>query len=183
MADEKEANGAEVQEEPASSTKKKSPIMLILLLVNTMVVLALVSYMVFSKSSTPAQTEESATEEPVAVPQKKIEHIDDDSLIPEGGGTVTLDPFLVNLLDSAGQRYLKLTVVVVVDNEELTEELEVRKAQLKHSVIGYLRGLRYKDTIGPGGQEEIMENIHLRLNRIVTKGKIKKVYFTEFVIQ
>lgn len=94
-----------------------------------------------------------------------------------------LEPFIVNLQDNSGTRYLKLTV-----NLELTEgasaaELTAQATQIRDSLIILLSSKSYSDIGTVEGKYLMRDEIVARVNQFLSKGKIKTAYFTEFVIQ
>ncbi len=94
-----------------------------------------------------------------------------------------LEPFIVNLLDNSGTRYLKLTV-----NLELTEgasaaDLNAQATQIRDSLIILLSSKSYTDIGTVEGKYLMRDEIVARVNQFLKKGKVKTAYFTEFVIQ
>lgn len=94
-----------------------------------------------------------------------------------------LEPFIVNLLDNSGTRYLKLTV-----NLELTEgasaaDLTAQSTQIRDSLIILLSSKSYTDIGTVEGKYLMRDEIVARVNQFLKKGKVKTAYFTEFVIQ
>lgn len=98
-------------------------------------------------------------------------------------GLFNLEPFIVNLQDNSGTRYLKLTV-----NLELTEgasaaDLTAQATQIRDSLIILLSSKSYTDIGSVEGKYLMRDEIVARVNQFLKKGKIKTAYFTEFVIQ
>lgn len=96
-------------------------------------------------------------------------------------------PFIVNLLDS--RRYLKIGVVLEVEqsekekiNEEIATELDDRNAKLRDAINEILRAQSQEDLADPS-LRSLKSQIVVKLNQILTKGKIKDVWFTDIQIQ
>ena len=99
-------------------------------------------------------------------------------------GIVTaLDPFIVNLLDEAGKRYLKVTMQLELDSEMLNEEISNKMPQIKDSIITVLSSKNTDDLLTVDGKFKLKEQIQTRVNVLLKTGVVKNVYFVEFVIQ
>lgn len=102
-----------------------------------------------------------------------------DSGAPE---ILKFDPFIVNLINTAGNRYLKVTINIELD-AAAAEESRGRNAQIRDSIITLLSSKSYADVGSVSGKYQLRDEIAARINLIISEGKVKSVYFTEFVIQ
>ncbi len=57
------------------------------------------------------------------------------------------------------------------------------KPKVRDSILDLLSSKSYKEMMDPIGKQRLRDEVALRVNAYLTKGKIFKVYFTEFVIQ
>jgi flagellar FliL protein len=94
-----------------------------------------------------------------------------------------MDPFIVNLIDNEGERYLKVVLQLELSDQAVVEELNLLKPKVRDNILDLLTVKTYKEMMDPIGKQRLREEIVLRANGYLTKGKILKVYFTEFVIQ
>ncbi len=94
-----------------------------------------------------------------------------------------MDPFIVNLIDNEGERYLKVVMQLELSDQLALEELNLLKPKIRDSILDLLSAKTFKEMIDPIGKQRLRDEIALRANGFLTKGKIVKVYFTEFVIQ
>ena len=94
-----------------------------------------------------------------------------------------MEPFIVNLADNNGERYLKVTIELEVTDKKIIEELNILKPKLRDNVLDLLTAKSYKDLVDMVGKQRLRDEIQMRLNSYLSGGKITKVYFTEFVIQ
>jgi flagellar FliL protein len=99
------------------------------------------------------------------------------------GPVAPLDPFVVNLRDEGSSRYLKTSFEIEVDKPETLAEVEAQKRALRDSVLRYLSNLTVADTLGEEAKQKITDGIMARLEKELGEGKVKKLYFTDFVIQ
>jgi len=93
-----------------------------------------------------------------------------------------LDPFIVNLFDERGVRYLKVRLDLELWNST-AEEIEKKTPKIRDSLIVLLSSKKYEEIGSLEGKARLREEILFRLNRILGEGKVKEVYFTDFVVQ
>ncbi|CAG1065549.1 hypothetical protein BAC1_01132 [uncultured bacterium] len=94
-----------------------------------------------------------------------------------------LEPFIVNLLDNSGTRYLKLTVNLELTEGASSADLNAQSTQIRDSLIILLSSKSYTDIGTVEGKYLMRDEIVARVNQFLKKGKVKTAYFTEFVIQ
>jgi flagellar FliL protein len=99
------------------------------------------------------------------------------------GQLVPLPTFLVNLADPLGRRYLKLGVEVEVRDEKAQEALLKNEARIKDTLLLLLSSKTYDSLSTMKAKVELKQEIADRLNQIIGKGSILRVYITEMVIQ
>lgn len=105
------------------------------------------------------------------------------------GGKATASPmfpmkaFIVNLLDPGGKRFLKLTLTLEMDRITLQPEIEAKLAQITDAIIVLLSSMAYEDISTVEGKTKLRSQIVSRCNTFLSSGKIKNVYFSEFIIQ
>lgn len=99
------------------------------------------------------------------------------------GALWPMEPFIVNLLDNQGERYLKIIMQLEVSNQLVVAELEQLKPKLRDNVLDLLTAKTYIELMDMGGKQRLRDEVAVRVNSYLTKGKIVKVYFTDFVIQ
>ncbi len=99
-------------------------------------------------------------------------------------GTVfALEPFIVNLQDNSGTRYLKLTINLELPPGSMITELNNHSAQIRDSLIILLSSKSYSDIGTVEGKYKMRDEIVARVNQYLTNSKVSTAYFTEFVIQ
>jgi flagellar protein FliL len=102
---------------------------------------------------------------------------------PAALSTWPMEAFIVNIADTNGERYLKLVVQLEVSDPLVIPELEQLKPRLRDSILDLLTPKTYKDLVDLSGKQRLREDIAGRINNSLSKGKVTKVYFTDFVIQ
>ncbi len=116
-------------------------------------------------------------------PAQEDDRKEDNPLRVQLGPTFPLKMFLVNLTGAAGERYLKVSMELELKESSLTSELEKREPQIRDTILLLLSGKTFEDVATFKGKTRIRNEITRRLNAFLAPGSIKKVYFTEFVIQ
>ena len=99
------------------------------------------------------------------------------------GGIFNLEPFIVNLLDNSGTRYLKLTVNLELTEGASSDDLTAQSTQIRDALIILLSSKSYTDIGTVEGKYLMRDEIVARVNQFLKKGKVKTAYFTDFVIQ
>ncbi|MBF0623807.1 MAG: flagellar basal body-associated FliL family protein [Magnetococcales bacterium] len=129
-------------------------------------------------SLTQAQQEETAKKDPDAeqekTPKSEAEMV---------GDIFKLEPFVVNLNEPRGNRYLKATVQLEMDTPTLQAELERRTPQLRDVILQLLTSKTTQDLQAVDGKFKLREDVLSRINALLVNGSVTRVYFTEFVIQ
>lgn len=99
------------------------------------------------------------------------------------GQLVPLPVFLVNLADPLGRRYLKLGVEVEVRDPKVVEALAKYNAKIKDTLLLLLSSKTYDGLSTMEAKVELKQQIADRLNQILGKGSVLRVYITDMVIQ
>jgi len=101
-----------------------------------------------------------------------------------GGSTIyPLEPFIVNIYDGQEIRYLKLKVEFDMANSEVKPELDAKVAPLRDAILILLTTKTMQEIQDLQGKNTLREQILSAANRVVSAGKVTKVYFTDFVVQ
>ena len=96
-----------------------------------------------------------------------------------------LNSFVVNLMDKrgVGKRYLKITMELEVNKEEDKLLIENHNAQIRDTVLLLLSSQSLKEINTMEGKLELKQNLLSRMGQILGDGVIRRIYFTEFVVQ
>ncbi len=151
------------------SAKASLDLRLVLFAVALLIVAAVsasyLTFLFFSQGKPPAQAQVAAKEP------------------PKFGQTFDLGDFTVNLSGDSGRRYVRAKIVVEVGKPEVVKDLEGRTPQLRDGVIAVLSAKTMDDISTPDGREQLRREIISSLEAKVGSGKIRNIYFTEFVYQ
>jgi flagellar FliL protein len=103
--------------------------------------------------------------------------------LTEVGIMFPLETFTVNLLSESGRRYLKVEMNLEMNGKELSPELEEKKPVFRDIIIRILSSKSLEEISTVKGKEKLKEQIVNDLNTRLKDGKVKNVYFTDFVVQ
>lgn len=95
-----------------------------------------------------------------------------------------LEPFVVNLMDHCGTKYLKVTIQLEISDTKLTEKVKKNKTpQIRDAIIAILTNKISDELITSEGKLFLKDEIKQNMNLIFDENTVKNVYFTEFIIQ
>lgn len=126
-------------------------------------------------SAAPVEKPQAA---PGAVPEEGLEGLE-----PAGPQNIEFKPFIVNLNDADGKRFLKLTMSVEADTQDLANEINAKTPQFRDIILLLLSSLSYDDIATLDGKMRLRNQMLNRINTQLTSGKVKNIYFSEFVVQ
>ena len=105
---------------------------------------------------------------------------------PPEPGIAALDPFVVNLADPGGHRFVRLSLRLVVESEKAAEELkedELSRTRARSSILELLSLQTADHLVTPEGKAELKKEIAERATHAFEHVKVLDVLFTEFVVQ
>ncbi len=174
------------EEESAPKEKKSSNMLMIIIIVVLFLIIiigGIVAFMLMGDDE--ADMQDSPKQEKSVKKKKKKSNMeyDDSRQLSEIGILYPLDTFTVNLKSDAGRRYLKVTLSLELEGEELSLELDAKSAVLRDRIIRILTSKTLEEISSKKGKQKVSEQIVNTLNSMISDGEIKGLYFTEFVIQ
>ena len=95
---------------------------------------------------------------------------------------VQLEPFVVNLFDEKGMRYLKIRLELEVTGCD-EAYVQQRIAKIRDNLIILLSSKKYEEVGSIGGKMRLREEMLGRLTGVLGEGKTRGIYFTDFVVQ
>ena len=181
MAEKEAAAEAEVSAERPreAAAEPKKPIMMIALSVVNMVVMGAVVFMLFqshkAEKARPKLSDvvEGVHKEDAARSKEEEAYI---------GKLVPMETFLVNLAGTRGAKLAKINMELEVDGTKVEEELEKRKPQMRDVIIILLSSKTYDSITSKEGKDQLRNEVKDTVNSFLVKGKIKNVFFTDFIV-
>lgn len=99
------------------------------------------------------------------------------------GVNFSFEPFVVNLMDSGGTKYLKVSIQIELADAKLIEKAKARTPQLRDAIITLLSMKTSEELITSEGKIILKDEIKQRANQILGEGTVLNVYLTDFVMQ
>lgn len=94
-----------------------------------------------------------------------------------------LDPFIVNLSDPTGNRYLKVKLALDLSSKALADEVQKKIPRIRDAVLLLLSSKSFNEIASVEGKLKLRSELLHRINQALTKGRVSTLYFTDFVVQ
>ena len=105
---------------------------------------------------------------------------------PPKSGVVDMEPFVVNLADESGKRFLRVNLKLLTWDEEQAAEMKedaVINAKVRAAILELLSLQYAAPLVTPEGKEELKKAIAERVTETSEELKVTDVLFVEFVVQ
>ena len=97
--------------------------------------------------------------------------------------TYYVKDIIINPAATAGTRFLNLSLALEFGRESLGSELEKEDFRVRDSIINILIGKRIDEIDGVADKERLRLEIRDAVNSLLRSGRVRKVYFINFVLQ
>lgn len=97
-------------------------------------------------------------------------------------GILAFDPFIANLADDGGRRYLKATFQIDFGSS-VPAAMPAHLPQARDLMLTLFTSKTFDDIRTPEGKQQLREEILARVNQVLDRDLAKAVYFTEFIVQ
>jgi flagellar FliL protein len=101
-------------------------------------------------------------------------------------GIVSFEPFVVNLADPGAQHFLRISVRLIVANEEEAkkiDESQVQLMRLRSGIVDLLTAETSDHIVTQDGKNALKKEISERATKIVEPIEVADVLFSDFVVQ
>lgn len=99
------------------------------------------------------------------------------------GPMVNIDEFIVNIISSDNPHYVKASLTVELSNEEVVPEVEQRMPQVRDAILLLIGNKTYEELQDLQGKKQLKAELTSRINSFLQAGKVRSIYFTNFVVQ
>lgn len=177
MAEQNAAPQEPTAEKPPEVKVQRPTFFIVLAIVNMLVVatVAVLLYKGRKKEEAQPKIDDVITGEAHAQAEEQVE---DEKVI---GELIPMETFLVNLAGSRGNKVAKINLELEVDGTKVLEEIDKRKPQVRDIIIILLSSKTFEQVSTREGKDALRDEIRDTVNSFLTKGHIKRVYFTEFI--
>ncbi len=187
MADEK------TQEEEPKKKGKGKLIIIVLAVVVLVVAGVAVKMFVLGGKKEEVKGEKKKVEHQKKQEQETEEDTEDygEAMDESGLEPVVVGPMIANLADEGGDRYLKVKIVLLeakkkakeAKKEEESTGISLEDAIIKDVILNTISSKTSDDLLSISGKEELKNEIITAINKAVHKRLVRKIFFTEFIIQ
>jgi len=168
MADDDKKNN----EEEESGSKKK----LIIIIAGVVVLLLIIAGAAFFfLKPAPEIVEEADPGLDVPVPEITVSQ--------EIGPMVEIAEFVVNIISEDGRHYVKAALTIELDKEEAIEETSKRMPQIRDAILLLVGNKTFEELHDLQGKKQLKAELVSKINSFLQTGKVKAIYFTDFVVQ
>lgn len=173
MADKKAEKEEKKTETPEEPKKKSGGTLKLILMIGLPIVLLQMglAYFLISK----------AVHVPSAEAETKANEAEEDA--GESGKLHVIEDVIVNPVSQSSIRFLNVTVALEFTESALEQEMAEKDVQLRDILISILAAKTIPELDGPEDKEALREEILTKCNAILKNGRIRKVYFSNFVMQ
>jgi flagellar basal body-associated protein FliL len=173
-----------VEAAPPSSRVNQFVVLVIVVLIGQ----GALAYMLVNKIVVPKQRAADAEEAGEVLPETELGEADKIPVkIPL---LQTFEEILLNPRDEAGIRFLRVQVIVEVENEEVLGEMQesagkVTVVQLRELLARTMNNMPFHMLDGPEDRVKLRENLKGVINEsgLLVNGEVKHVYFGRFILQ
>lgn len=99
------------------------------------------------------------------------------------GPMVDIEEFIVNIISGDAVHYVKASLTIELTSEQGKAEAEKRMPQLRDSILLLVGNKTFEELQDLQGKKQLKAEIISKINSFLKAGKVKDVYFTNFVVQ
>ncbi len=99
------------------------------------------------------------------------------------GPMYPMSQFVVNLLSEGGSKYLKVSLDIELSSQELSAEMDMKKALIRDIIIRTLSSKTFEEVSTIKGKDRLKDEIVNSINEVLADGQVNNIFFTDFVVQ
>jgi flagellar FliL protein len=101
----------------------------------------------------------------------------------EIGPMVNIDEFIVNIISADSTRYVKAALTFELTNDAVSKEVQKRMPQVRDAILLLIGNKTFEELQDLQGKRQLKAELKSRINSFLQTGKVKSIYFTNFVVQ
>ena len=101
----------------------------------------------------------------------------------EIGPMVNIEEFVVNIISGDTPHYVKASLTVELSNADVQTEVEQRMPQVRDAVLLLIGNKTYEELQDLQGKRQLKAELKSKINSFLQGGKVRAIYFTNFVVQ
>ena len=99
------------------------------------------------------------------------------------GPMVDIAEFIVNIISEDENHYVKAALTIELNKEEALEEVNKRMPQIRDAILLLVGNKTYEELHDLQGKKQLKAELVSKINSFLQHGKVKAIYFTDFVVQ
>ncbi|MBW1635197.1 MAG: flagellar basal body-associated FliL family protein [Deltaproteobacteria bacterium] len=99
------------------------------------------------------------------------------------GPMVDIDEFIVNIISADSNHYVKTSLTLELTTDIGKDEIEQRIPQIRDTILLLLGNKTYDELQDLQGKKQLKAELMNKINSFLHAGKVKSIYFTNFVVQ
>ncbi len=131
------------------------------------------AFFMLKKAPEPKETKDPAKQVPVP----------DLNQQADIGPQVNIEEFIVNIISGDSAHYVKASLTVELTNPEVKAEVEKRMPQMRDAILLLIGNKTFEELQDLQGKKQLKAELTSKINSFLKTGKVKAVYFTNFVVQ
>ncbi|HIP82567.1 MAG TPA: flagellar basal body protein FliL [Desulfocapsa sulfexigens] len=101
----------------------------------------------------------------------------------EIGPMIEIKEFIVNIISEEDRHYVKASLTLELNKEEAVEETNKRMPQIRDAILLLVGNKTYEELHDLQGKKQLKAELISKINSFLQTGKVKAIYFTDFVVQ
>jgi flagellar protein FliL len=159
--------------EPQSGSKKKLFLIIGLIAVVLLAGGGTAAFLLLKKAPEAKEAKDPAKQVPVP----------DLNQQADIGPQVNIEEFIVNIISGDTPHYVKASLTVELTNPEVKAEVEKRMPQMRDAILLLIGNKTFEELQDLQGKKQLKAELTSKINSFLKTGKVKAVYFTNFVVQ
>jgi len=99
------------------------------------------------------------------------------------GPMINIEDFIVNIISAESNHYVKAALTLELTSETAMKETNMRMPQVRDAILLLVGNKTYDELQDLQGKKQLKAELSSKLNSLLQTGRIKAIYFTEFVVQ
>lgn len=186
--DDSEEKDSGEEESPEKGSKKKFKLnlsrkMIIIIAASTLFFIVLLTGGIIAwKMMGDDPSEEMVEEALEGTDPETPQTVDFDLPIPDLENILPMEPFVIPLKDDSGDWELNITIELEVANQKTKKEVEKRMDEIREAIEPVLGTRRPNALQNVASKIELRTELIITINKMLKRGKIRNLYFTQFVV-
>jgi flagellar protein FliL len=99
------------------------------------------------------------------------------------GPMIDITEFIVNIISADGNHYVKTALTLELTTPASKEEITQRMPQIRDAILLLIGNKTFEELQDLEGKKILKAEIMSKINGFLQSGKVKSIFFTEFVVQ